>query len=102
MEAKEDKGTKRVQLLIDAGVYEQVQDEAWKSRCSANAWMRDAIVSRLEGVPGDAMDAQLKRLWDGMEPEGQELLLQHARLILNVPSMRRAGFKEPVGEKPSL
>ena len=93
--ANEKDVIKRIQLLIDDAVYADVQREAGASRCSANAWIRDAVAMRLNGIEHYESEAELYRLWEAMEPKGRELLLQHARLILAVPAMRREGFKVP-------
>lgn len=87
--------TKRVMLLMEEQMWRSMREAAGKAACSGNAWMREAISRALEAEGGDEQTVDLNRRWQAMTDDGRELLLQHARLILAIPGMRREGFEEP-------
>lgn len=78
-----------VRLIIDDEVYQRVKHAAVNERCSANAWIRDAVARKLEGVPEDEGLQGVAGAWASLTDEGRARLAECARVLAAVPEFRR-------------
>ena len=78
-----------VRLVLDRELYDRVRHAAVDAHCSASAWIRDAITAKLDGVPEDAALGRVVGDWGALRPEGRERLADYARILVQVPEMRR-------------